>query len=141
MPNPPDSRTAGEEKFAVRRSPLNGRGLFALAALPRRRKIGELSGSLVRLPAAWATVATARKIYMVQLDTHWALDCSGGNAFKYLNHSCAANCFLRVYRHRVEIYALRDIRPGTELTVDYGETPHRNGMRCRCGAANCRGVV
>ena len=37
--------------------------------------------------------------------------------------------------------ALRSIKRGAELTVDYGETPHKGGMRCGCGAANCRGIL
>ncbi|MBL6750320.1 MAG: SET domain-containing protein-lysine N-methyltransferase [Nevskia sp.] len=130
-----------EQRVAARRSPLNGTGLFARTRLPARRKIGELSGTLVRLPAAWATVAGARKIYLVQVSARYALECSDGNDFKFLNHSCEPNCFLRVYRRRVEVYALRSLAAGTELTVDYGQTPHRNGMRCTCGAARCRGVV
>jgi SET domain-containing protein len=122
-------------------SKLHGRGLFARGALPARRKIGELSGSLVKLPDAWHTAAGQPRIYLVQVSARRALDCSQGNDFKYLNHSCAPNCYLRVHRLRVEVYTLRRIKPGTELTVDYGETPHRDGMRCTCGAENCRGVV
>jgi SET domain-containing protein len=148
--NPPQSTTRrrlpamavpAAASVEVRRSPVNGKGLFAVARLPARRKIGELSGTLVRLPGAWATVAAAKKIYLVQVGPRSALECSNGNEFKYLNHSCAPNCYLRVYRRRVEVYTLRGIPPGTELTVDYGQTPHRGGMRCRCGAASCRGVV
>ncbi len=125
----------------VRRSGINGRGLFAGAALPGRRKLGEISGQLVRLPAALRKVERADKIYLIELSEHQALECSAGNRFRFLNHSCAANCYMRIIRNRVEIYTRRPIRAGTELTVDYGATPHRNGMRCACGAANCKGVL
>jgi uncharacterized protein len=132
---------AAPDTVAAGRSRLHGRGLFARGELPARRKLGELSGELVRLPEAWNTAAAQHKIYLVQVSARRALDCSRGNHFKYLNHSCAPNCYLRVHRLRVEVYALRRIVPGEELTVDYGETPHRNGMRCSCGAANCRGIL
>jgi SET domain-containing protein len=123
----------------VRRSAINGRGLYAKVALPARRKLGELSGELVRVPAAWADYEKRPKLYIVQVTPRLALECSNGNAFKYLNHSCAANCYLRIIDRRVEVYARTAIAAGSELTVDYGETPHAGGMRCRCGAPQCRG--
>jgi uncharacterized protein len=141
--NPSKTRPPAHTGYAVAaaRSALHGRGLFAGEALPGRRKLGELSGELVALPGAWKTAAARSRIYLVQVSARRALDCSRGNDFRYLNHSCEPNCYLRVSRLRVEVYTLRPIAPGTELTVDYGETPHRNGMRCSCGAASCRGVV
>jgi len=120
-------------------SKINGRGLFASADLPGRRKLGEISGELVRLPGAWKKVEQSDKIYLIELNPRQALECSAGNRLRYLNHSCAANCYMRIIRNRVEIYTRRPIAAGTELTVDYGATPHRGGMRCACGAANCKG--
>lgn len=123
----------------VRPSGIDGRGVFAVADLPARRKLGEVSGVLVRLPQARNHVAAARRIYLIELSRRYALDCSWGNVFKHLNHACRPNCYLRVFRKRVEVYTLRRIQAGAELTVDYGVTPHRGGMKCRCGAVGCRG--
>jgi SET domain-containing protein len=138
---PTTAFVSGPYLMAVRSSPINGRGLFAKAALPARRKLGELSGRMVKLPQAWRDAEGNAKIYLVQVADHWALDCSEGNAFRLVNHSCDANCYLRVFNRRVEVYTRRPIAAGQELTVDYVETPHRKGMQCRCGAANCRGVL
>jgi SET domain-containing protein len=93
----------------------------------------------VRLPQAWKRVEQSDKIYLVELNPRQALDCSQGNALKHLNHSCAPTCYLRIWQNRIEVYALRDLQPGEELTVDYGVTPHRGGMVCQCGAPGCRG--
>lgn len=123
---------------AMRRSPIHRTGLFAQTDLPARRKLGELSGRLVSLPKARREIERLPVIYFVELDQRVALDCREGNSFKHLNHSCEPNCFLRIYRHSVEVYALRAISKGTELTVDYGETPHWNGMKCNCGSLRCR---
>lgn len=123
----------------VRRSSIEGQGVFAVRRLPGRRKLGELSGTLVRLPQARRAIERAPRIYFIELSRRLALDCRQGNAFRHLNHSCAPNCYLRIYRHRVEVYTLRPLAAGTELTVDYGVTPHRGGMSCACGAARCRG--
>ncbi len=126
---------------AVGASTINGRGLFATARLPGRRKLGEISGTLVRLPGAWKKVERSDKIYLIEINPRQALECASGNSFRFLNHSCAANCYMRIIRNRVEIYTRRPIAKGTELTVDYGTTPHRGGMRCACGAPNCRGLL
>jgi SET domain-containing protein len=69
------------------------------------------------------------------------LDCTQGNHFRHLNHSCRSNCYLRVIRRRVEVYSRGPIPAGTELTVDYGQTMHRGGMRCGCGVPGCRSQI
>jgi len=123
----------------VRLSPIQGRGVFAAINLPGRRKLGEISGRLVRLPEARRQIENAERIYFIELTDKWALECSEGNGFKHLNHSCSPNCYLRIINKRVEVYTLQPIKQGAELTVDYGETPHKDGMRCQCGKPNCRG--
>lgn len=127
--------------LAVRRSDIHGRGIFAVSALPARRKLGEVTGDRVRLPAAREAVARAPRIYLVELTRRFALDCSTGNDFRHLNHSCRPNCYMRISRGRVEVYSRGPIAAGTELTVDYGATPHEGGMTCRCGALRCKGVL
>ena len=37
--------------------------------------------------------------------------------------------------------ALRDIRPGEEITLDYVSTYHSDKKRCHCKAATCRGTI
>ncbi|MBN8526179.1 MAG: SET domain-containing protein-lysine N-methyltransferase [Planctomycetes bacterium] len=126
-------------QLAVRRSRIHGRGLFAATAIPRRMKLGEVSGELVRVAAARRAMRGREAIHLVEFDHRWALDCSRGNDFRHLNHSCRANCYLRLIRRRVEVYSRGAIAAGSELTVDYGETQHRGGMACACGAPGCRG--
>jgi hypothetical protein len=127
--------------FAVRRSRIHGRGLFTVTAIARRRKLGELSGELRRLPAARQDHQRRVVIQLVELSRRWALDCSSGNRFRYLNHSCQANCYLRLVRRRVEVYSRGPIPAGSELTADYGATMHRGGMSCRCGVPGCRSSI
>lgn len=120
-------------------SPIHGTGVLAAQPLPARRKIGELGGRLVRLPEARRRVERRRRIYLVELTARTALDCSDDPLLGRLNHHCAPNCYLRIRGLAVEVYALRNLAAGEELTIDYGQTPHRGGMRCTCGAPRCRG--
>jgi SET domain-containing protein len=46
---------------------------------------------------------------------------------------------MRIRSGRIELYAMRDIAPGEELTVNYGQTHHEGRLACRCGAARCSG--
>jgi SET domain-containing protein len=60
---------------------------------------------------------------------------------RFTNHSCGPNAHLCIRNGRVEFYALRDIAPGEEITVNYGETHHKGRLRCQCGARNCVGAI
>lgn len=126
---------------ATRPSPIHGLGVFARTTLPARKKIGEVAGRIVDARRTLKQVARSRRIYFVQLDDRHGLDCSQGNAFGKLNHSCRPNCYLRIFGHRVEVYTLRPIKPGEELVIDYGQTPHQGGMKCRCGHRKCKGII
>ena len=59
---------------------------------------------------------------------------------KYLNHSCNPTAGVR---GRIKIYALRAIKKGEEVTVDYSiiEPNLLWEMRCNCGAKNCRKII
>jgi SET domain-containing protein len=48
---------------------------------------------------------------------------------------------LRIIQGRVELYALRDLIAGEEITIDYGETHHEGRLRCRCGTPGCVGRI
>ena len=127
--------------LVARRSRVHGTGLYTSSAIPGRRKLGELTGVLIPVAQALREQRQRVCIHMVELDDHTALDCTAGNLFRHLNHSCTANCYLRVIGHTVEIYSRRAIPSGDELTVDYRATQHPGGMACRCGAARCRGII
>lgn len=125
--------------FAIFKSAIHGVGVHTLANLPARKKIGELTGPLLPLRVARKLVRDQERIFMVEIDDRWALDCSGGSALGHVNHSCAPNCYLRIIGKRVEMYTSRRVRANSELTIDYVETPHAKGMTCVCGNERCRG--
>jgi len=80
-------------------------------------------------------------VAIVELERH-ALDATGWkHGFRFINHSCDPNVFIRCTPQRAEFYARRAIRKGEELTCDYGESQHNGTLPCRCGAANCRGFI
>jgi len=130
-------------KHAVRIAPsdIEARGVFAASQIPRRRKIGEVTGETISIRTPRTRAKGKCRICLIDLSSTHALDCTGGNALRLLNHSCRSNAFLRISRNRVEVYAKRDIRKGEEITVDYVESAHSGGMKCGCGQKGCRDTI
>ena len=122
-------------------SSIEGKGCFATMPFGRRRKIAEYTGE--RISNAEANRRAKRKrLRICALNNRWSLDGSrGGNGTHYINHSCQPNAFMRIVSNHILFIALRDIRPGEEITIDYESTLHPDSKRCGCGAQNCRGTI
>ncbi len=92
----------------------------------------------------WGEQAAERSRHSIQVDvqTHIVPD----GVAVLMNHSCDPNCgvVIRSGVREIQIRALRPIKAGEEITVDYDtfeyEVAHLGGP-CRCGAATCRGRV
>jgi len=126
----------------VRPSRIDGLGVFTTVRLPARRKAGEMAGERITVREARRRARGKRRIAIVEFEDGTAIDGTvAGNAFRYVNHSCEPNVYIRRWRGRVEFWTLRDIEPGEEITCDYGETQHDGKLRCRCGSAKCRGYL
>ena len=132
------------QKFAVevRDSTIDGQGAFAAEAIVARRKIGEIRGESISVAEARIRATRTERIMMVEVSARKAIDFSkSGDPMRYTNHSCKPNARLCIRQGRVEFYALRDITPGEEITVDYGPTHHEGRLACQCGAPGCRGAL
>ena len=126
----------------VKKSKIAGKGAYALTAIPRRKKIGDLGGVIITMKEARLLIRNKKVINMVELDNDLALNASANpNDIRFINHSCDPNTFMRVMKDRVEFYALRNIKKGEELSCDYGETHHEGTLPCKCGAKNCRKFI
>jgi uncharacterized protein len=132
------------QKFAVdvAPSPIDGHGVYAAEAIPRRLKIGEIRGESISVAEARIRATRVERIMIVELSARKAIDFSRStDPMRFTNHSCQANARLCIRQGRVEFYAVRDIATGEEITVDYGESHHDGRLRCRCGVAGCRGSL
>ena len=135
----------------VGRSRIEGRGVFAKRQIHRGARIIEYLGERVaadRLlePAGGPDQA---RVYAFRLNETVVIDgARGGNASRFINHSCAPNCEAYAFDDRLYIYAIVDITRGEELTFDYKLSPPLGlpaeggpTHACACGAANCRGTM
>jgi len=126
-----------------RTSPISGAGVFAVRAIPKDTFIVEYKGE--KIGAREAARRDARyiargRIWVFTINARYARDAAfGGNTGRYVNHSCRPNCYSDIVGDRIWIRALRDIRPGEELTYDYC-TDGAAGIRCRCRRI-CRAIL
>jgi SET domain-containing protein len=141
-----------QRRVVVRRSPVHGRGVFALQALEPGERILEYKGDLIR----WQTAVRQHRksgmsghTYFFGLSDGRVIDGGQrGNSARWLNHSCDANCEAIEIDHRVFIHASVAIEPGDELFLDYQlvtdelvDEETRRCYVCRCGAPRCRGTM
>ena len=142
---PPERHLRADgDKYALEVGPsaIDGHGAFAGEPIPARRKIGEIRGEPLSVKEARRRVKGQRRIMMVEVSARTAIDASNStHALRFTNHSCRPNAVLRIVQGRVELYALRDLTIGEEITIDYGETHHGGRLRCRCGAPGCIGRI
>lgn len=127
------------KKLGVRESGIDGLGCFALRRLPARKKIALFAGELIigrgRIEAR---LRGQDVVKLIRLGEDSAIDgAAGGGETAYINHSCEPNAFMRaVPGRKVAFFALRDIAPGEEITINYRDPDHPSA--CRCGASRCR---
>lgn len=122
-----------------RKSRIQRFGLFTDAAIAARKKLGEYTGELISVAEGRRRAKRRKRIAIVEVDYKVAIDGSvNGGPFRFINHSCEPNVYIRIAYGRVEFYSLRRIRAGEELTCDYGLSLHEGRLACHCGAAKCR---
>jgi uncharacterized protein len=142
-----------DRRFAVRKSSIHGRGVFALVHIPKKTRIVEYRGELISEAEADRRYSKRHEhsphTMLFSVDSGLVIDATRrGNAARWINHSCAPNCKIEEEGSRVFIDARRDIRPGEELAYDYnlqiGE-PHTKAAKrehaCFCRARRCRGTM
>ena len=140
--------------WRVLQSPVHGRGVFAARTIRKGETVIEYRGKRMTWDEACEQPASDDSdpyhTFLFSLDDGRVIDAAiGGNAARWINHSCAPNC--ETYedeRGRVYVAARRKIRPGEELSYDYRlEIEGKVGKRlrkayaCRCGARRCRGTM
>ena len=139
--------------FMVRRSPIQGRGVFAARPIPKGARIVEYTGEKISWSESdrrYDDAAMARHhTFLFILSTRTVIDAAvRGSEARFINHSCTPNCESVIEGGRIWIEATRRIRTGEELSYDYAyarsgdETPEDEAMyRCRCGTRQCRGTI
>ena len=132
---------------------MHGKGVFALRTIERGETVIEYVGEIIS--AAEADRRHPRDpddpnhTFYFALDDTRVIDAAvGGNAARWINHSCQPNCKAEEEEGRVFIRARRRLGSGEELSYDYGlviaerlTARLKKDYECRCGSRKCRGTM
>lgn len=111
-----------------------GRGLFAREAIPQDACVIEYTGR----PATKKQIKENTGKYLFWTSGTTMIDGNvPANTARFINHACKPNCEVDIKNRRIYIFALSDIKPGEELSYDYGEeyfTMHFAQGSCLCAS-------
>lgn len=86
--------------------------------------------------------------YLMQFDRGLVIDGTKGSMGRFVNHSCAPNCEVRMMRgaddrpHMGIFAGDAGVMTGEELTYDYNfDNFGSSQQQCHCGASSCRGFL
>jgi len=147
-------------KIAARKSRIHGNGVFAVQALKKGERVIEYKGrrrTHEEVDADDAGDVETGHTFLFTLSDDYVIDANyEGNDARWINHSCDPNCEAVIAEDegddrrndQVFIEAIRNIKPGEELTYNYGitlaerHTPRLKKIwECRCGSKNCTGTM
>jgi SET domain-containing protein len=140
-------------RVSVRRSVIQGRGVFALRPIRSGSRVVEYIGERISHREAdrrhTSEDGWSPHTMLFVVDGKTVIDATRrGNSARWINHSCRPNCEAVDDEGRIYIEAIRDIRPGEELTYDYNlilDEPHTPAAKkahpCHCAAPRCRGTL
>ena len=136
--------------IVVRGSAIHGKGVFATRAIAKGERIIEYKGKLITEEAADERYGDdeSNHTFLFLLDNDMVIDAyRGGNSARWINHSCYPNCEPVEEDDRLYIHAIRDIKPGDELSYEYNlviEDRYTPAIKrlyaCRCGTPKCQGT-
>lgn len=149
-----------KHKIEARLSPIHGNGVFAKEPIKKGERIVRYKGKLrthEEVDEEYGGEDENGHTFLFTLNDDYVIDANvGGNIARWINHSCKPNCESEVEedpkgrrnKDKVYIQATRNIKPGEELTYNYGivlDEPHTKKVKklwaCKCGAKNCTGTM
>ena len=148
-------------RLQTRRSGVHGRGVFALQDIAEGETLIEYVGEVITWQEAQDRhphdPSDPNHTFYFHVDADRVIDAlNGGNSSRWINHSCNPNGEAVIEeaegddrsKDKVFIEAKRAIKPGQELTYNYGitlgerHTPRLKKIwECRCGSKNCTGTM
>jgi hypothetical protein len=114
-----------------------GRGVFAVEPLRAGELVSVWGGRIVPRAEAEGLAPEIRR-YVVQVEeAQFLAPLEPLDAAELINHCCQPNCGLS---GQIALVALRPIRPGEEITFDYGTTDSSEFLcfSVSCGKSPCR---
>jgi len=135
--------------FVVKKSPIQGNGVFALRSFRKGKRICTMEGKPITIAELRRRFLSNKRISCDAFQTGVRTYIELKRPYIYFNHSCRPSTGVKGRR---TLMALRDIKKGEEITYDYSATEWTPQdyieydhtvwpMSCRCGVPECRGRI
>lgn len=125
--------------LSVMRSGFDGFGCFATVRFPKGSAIAEYAGERINHREAMRRMRCGGGKRISELNADCYIDGSvNGNDTQYINHSCEPNADVVIIDEFMILFALQEILPGEEITVDYLNSFEEDRSVCHCRTASCR---
>ncbi len=118
-----------------RRSRIHGWGVYATKAINKNTRVVHYAGEKI---SNRESLKRERRyishghIWCFKLTNRTVIDAGvGGNIARFINHSCAPNCYIDIRDGVIWIRAAKRIPKGQELSYDYN-TDGEGLIKCRC---------
>lgn len=127
-------RTPAYRYLQIKETPY-GKGVFAKRFIKKGEEVGMIGGEVY-------DENEFESDYCMDLGHELVIE--PRNIFRRMNHSCQPNCELAAFEeeddYRIFVEAIRDIKPGEQLSIDYA-WPADHAIPCLCKSKKCRGWI
>jgi SET domain-containing protein len=133
---------ARTEHLVFRKSSIHGTGAFAAREIPRQTRIIEYTGERISKSESLRRCEANNEFIFTLTETEDLDGSVDWNLARFINHSCEPNCDAEEIEEQIWIVANRDIRPGEELSFNYGfDLEDYQDHPCQCGTTACVGYI
>jgi len=134
----------GKDFWQIKKTNKKGNGVFAKKNILQGTVISDYLGKVIKM-SEYDLDLDKDGLYLMYFSDRAGIYPDLTTPGPHLiNHSCTPNCWMYIYRGHTLFFALRDIKPGEELTISYLLSPKDESCNncthvCKCDSEFCTG--
>lgn len=135
-----------EDYWQIKKTKEKGYGVFAKKEIKAGTVIGDYLGKVIKT-GLYDLEEDKNGLFLLYLTNQASIYPNLNKpGIHLLNHSCKPNCWIYTYCGHTLFFALRNIKPGEELTISYLLSPKGKNCKpcphiCKCGNKFCTGTM
>lgn len=120
------------KNIIVQNSGIHGKGIFSTVNIPKGVKILDIKGEIIDGDECERREEEENNVYIFWNGDDCYIDTRKTKKIKYINHDCDFNCdVVEDNNSGLMLIAYKDIKAGSELTIDYGYDDIYDECGCR----------
>lgn len=110
-----------EKSVIVKESEIHGEGIFSTMVIPKGTYILQIAGEVISGDECERREEEEENVYIFWNGDDCYIDTAKTEKIRFINHRCDYNCdVVEGTGNHLYLTAARKIKPGEELTIDYG---------------------